>query len=256
MTVRMMFPGMIVMRNGRNNMTYTPGMKTGSYGDKGQAKVLVNSKNPDRILVRLHAQTWDKQAKAWSYEDKEFKLNRSDCPDEVQPVIHTTDNAFVGMSSKGDKIYRFSPWIGQFVGKFVGFAVAKGQELAPATYQGEWSYQYMNALVEITKGEFKGSRIAYMLRYHFAEGDENGKPVVVYDHPKSKYTPVLMEFLEITGAWERGPIAYKDNILPILQKRMLAEDRTFKFVVKEGNIAIFFAGATPDKETVEEEPPF
>lgn len=233
-------------------MAYTPAVKqSSSYGDKGQAKVLVNTKNTDRILVKMRAQNWNKSTKQMDYEVKEFKLLRSDCPDEVQSIIHTTDNAFVRVSSKGDKIYQFSPWVGQFEGHFVGFSVAKGETVAPKTFKGaDWQYDYMTALVEITSGQFKGAVVPYMLRYHFAEGSDGE---VLYDHGKSKYTAQLMEFLEITGAWEKGAMKYKDNVLPMLQKRMLEADRKFKFVVKDGNIAVLFASGDPVTEELEEE---
>lgn len=232
-------------------MGYKPGVVASGAGDKGQAVVIVHPNDSNKIRVKLHAQTWNVSEKRYDYEDKKYELLRSDCSDELQKVIHPTENALVQMSAKGDKIYKFSPWEGMFEGKFVGFASSKNEEPAPRTKVGpDWSYQYFTALIEITKGAFKGARVSYTLRYHFAETEEKGQKVAWYSHPKSKYTAQLGEFMDITGVWEKGPMKYKDNVLPMIQKRMLAEDRTFKFIIKQGNIHTLFSGETPTTEEV------
>lgn len=231
-------------------MSYTP-PKVSATGDKGHAKVLVNTNDSNKILVRLRAQTWNKENNDWTYENKEFKLLRSDCPDEIQKLLHSTSNAYVQMSGNGDKIYKFYPWEGMFAGKFAGFTSEKDKPPVPRTSTTKWEYVYMVAKNEIVDGEFKGAIVPYTLRYHFVEVNENGKLIVGYSHPKSQFTPQLMEYLDVTGAWEKGPMLYQDNILVPLQKRMLAENRTFKFVIKEGQINTIFASDTPNVELVE-----
>jgi len=191
---------------------------------------------------------------SYDYEDKEFRVLRSDCPDDIQPIIHQTSSAYVRMSGDGKKIYQISPWSGMYVGKFSNFLAAKDEIPAPKTYIGsDWEYRYFTSLIVITEGEFKGAKLPYMLHYYFDETEENGKSIVQYDHPKSKYTAQLSEFCDVFGVWEKGPMPYKDNILPMLQKRLLAEDIKVKMIIKNGNINTFFASNEPDTETVDED---
>ena len=56
--------------------------------------------------------------------------------------------------------------------------------------------------------------------------------MVGYSHPKSKYTQTLAEFLDITGVWEKGAMKFVPNVLPLLQKRILAAAKQFFVIVK------------------------
>ncbi len=87
-----------------------------------------------------------------------------------------------------------------------------------------------------------------MLRYHFGEAEEDGKSVVAYNHPRSKYTPMLIEFCDCTGIWEKGIMPYKDNVLPLLEKRVLNMDKEFQFVIKGGWIDSFIPLDQPVSE--------
>jgi hypothetical protein len=87
-----------------------------------------------------------------------------------------------------------------------------------------------------------------MLRYHFSEATEDEKSVVAYSHPKSKYTPMLIEFCDVTGVWERGVMPYKDNVLPLIEKRVMHEDKEFQFLMKGGWVDSFIPIDSPESE--------
>ena len=79
----------------------------------------------------------------------------------------------------------------------------------------------------------KGMTVPYTLRYNFGE-DEDGNVCYTKWGAQSKHTPLLDEFLTVTKAWDDGPIPFTDNILPVLQKRILRKNASFQFVMKDG----------------------
>ena len=50
-----------------------------------------------------------------------------------------------------------------------------------------------------------------------------------------------MDFCEAVGLWDKGPMPYKPNILPAMQKRILNNDRKFQVVVKDGWVVTIFS---------------
>lgn len=210
--------------------------------------------------------------------NKKFVFKAGDCPDNIQD-----GEWFVSLSNNDDGIWAFRPVKGHFKGKVTKFAAQEGEAPTPKVRQVsftkengkkvEYEYEYFTAIISISEPKrFAGIDVPYTLRYNFQEGDEfEGKPVVEYSHGKSKYTDQLDDFMEITGAWDRGPMVYEDNILPALEKRILREGKQFQFIVKNtwvdnifpdsafgededdlGNVTI----ASPDFEPEEEELPW
>lgn len=177
-----------------------------------KAQVEVHPKKP---LVRLHL------------EDGEWiVLNKADCP---QVVVN--GDFYVTLSEDKQKMFSLKPIEGLFVCQVSRFSAKPGEPPVPKTFQGDkWSYQYFVVMLQIIEGNLKGIEIPYSLRYYFADVDGE----VGLSHPGSKYHPLLAEFLEITGVWEKGPIKYQDNILPVLEKRILAQRRKFNVLVKDG----------------------
>jgi len=131
------------------------------------------------------------------------------------------------------------------------FTHAEGESPTPKTreVQGKagqkgWKYEYFTVILQIVEGEEAGMEIPYTLR--FSQNDTSfympfpttikGKEVEVLGHPisKSKYMSQLEEFEDVTGLWKKGPIAYQDNPLPIIEKRILGENQKFKIVMKNG----------------------
>ena len=171
----------------------------------------------------------------------------SECPKNIR-----TGTMMVRMNEKRNKVYSVYPSEGMFVGKVKEFVHQQDKPPTPNT-NTTWDYQYFVCIIEITKGECKGMNIPYILRYNFGEVDVDGKAAVGFTHPKSKYTAQLEDFLDIVGAMEK-PMKYADNILPMLEKRILLADKTFSFVIKGGYISTVFthsgdSGFVPKEES-------
>lgn len=158
---------------------------------------------------------------------------------------------YITLDSNNKKVFGYRPVNGLFVGKVNKFIARNDEPPAPQTHIGkDWSYQYFTVLLEITQGENKGLMLPCILRYNFAEAQEDDKTVVAYAHIKSKYTPMLMEFCDCAGVWEKGPMPFKDNILPYMEKRVMHEAKEFQFVLKGGWVDSFIPLDTPETETM------
>lgn len=172
------------------------------------------------------------------------------------PSTLTPGTWFVTLDSDDKKVLNHRPANGIFTCKVQKFPAPEGEQPAPRTKQGaDWSYQYFIALLEIVQGDVKGLIVPAILRYHFGEAVEDDKSVVAFSHPKSKYTPQLVEFCDVTGVWARGAMAYKDNILPMMEKRILREDRKFQVVMKNGYADSFLELDAPVEEELSEDEP-
>lgn len=161
---------------------------------------------------------------------------------------------YITLDGDNKKVFGYRPVNGLFVGKVNKFVARNDEVPTPQTHIGkDWSYQYFTVLLEITQGDNEGLFIPCMLRYHFSEAQEDEKSVVAYSHIKSKYTPMLMEFCEVSGVWNKGMMPYKDNILPLIEKRVMHEGKQFQFVIKNGWVDSFIPIDTPVTETMPDE---
>jgi hypothetical protein len=186
------------------------------------------------------------------FEDETARiLKRDDCPENVRPGTF-----MVRLDEAKTKMYNLYPANGMFEFTVDSFVSEKDQEPKPkTTVNAQWNYQYFVVLLKITKGDFAGMKVPYLLRYHFGEyiDPTSGEGVVGLTHLRSKYTPQLEEFLEVTKSMEK-PIKYVDNVLPILQKRALAAATTFKGVVKGGYINTLYGEDFVPKQEPDDEP--
>lgn len=183
-------------------------------------------------------------------DDKSYIVPMDDCPEEIRKGTW-----FITMSSDEKKVLGIRPANGIFKAKVQKFVAQEGQDPAPRTKVGpDWSYDFFLVLVELLDENVKGMTVPCMLRYHFGEADEDGKSVVAFTHPKSKYTPLVIEFCEVTGVWARGAMPFKDNILPLMEKRIMRENRTFQVVLKGGYVDSFLEldNAEADEDVDEE----
>lgn len=192
-----------------------------------------------KALVKL-GKKGDKKAVLIKFDEGDsFVLNPSKCPKYVQ-----SGQFVVSLTPEKDGIRGMRPINGQFKGRVSKFLSQEGKPPIPrtkdVTFKGEsYSYQYFTVLIEITSpSKYKGMEVVFMPRYHFGEALEtvNGEPrrVTAITKLRSKYTAMLDEFLTATGAWDKGPIPYSDNILPTLQKRIQVSNKEFGFVLKDG----------------------
>jgi len=148
----------------------------------------------------------------------------------------------VTMSKDLEKLYSIRPINGVF--KVTTFRFVKDANDVPVIKQHpKWDYQYFTVMLQIVDGNYKGLEIPYTLHYNFGEFvDLEGNHVVAYTKvgANSKHTPRLREYLTFAGAWEEGALAYKDNVLPDLETRILKARKTFNVIVKDGWIDSIF----------------
>lgn len=249
-------------------MGYKPPMKKGAgYGPQGIAKIEVNPQNPALLRFRLYYKKWNPErnefdklvlpsSEGWS------RISREDCSDDVKNLIRS-GKWWVSVNEELTKIYSIRPVEGLFEVKVEKFASAEGQPPAPKTTQGKFPYSYFTVILVIVSGEEKGMRIPYRLRYNFTDEyefvveGEPAKQVVTYSKlgKNSVHTPILIEFMDVTGAWARGAMPYRDNILPTLEKRILEQGKVFKVILHEGQVKSIAGGSqdfdsdfTPDVE--------
>ena len=166
-----------------------------------------------------------------------------DITPENSPANVRAGKWFVSLNAKADKFYSFSPVSGAFKCKFVSFATPKDQLPAPQHYSmqfvdkttgqaGVTEYDAFTALLEIIEGKDAGLVIPYFLRYNFGEVDG----AVAFIKPKSKYTQQTGTFLEACGAFDKGSMAFIDNILPALETRLKDANRRLMVIMKDGHV--------------------
>jgi len=149
---------------------------------------------------------------------------------------------FVSIAGDGSQLYSFAPVQGAFTCKFLKLACPEGQLPAPKHYtmtfkddkghEGISEYDAFTALLEIVDGKDAGLVIPYFLRYYFGEVDGN----VAFIKPKSKYTQQLTDFLDATGTFEKGAMAFSENILPALEARLKTANCKVMVIIKQGRV--------------------
>lgn len=164
-------------------------------------------------------------------------------PVEKAPAEIRAGKWFVSISGDGSQLYSIVPVQGAFTCKFDKIACPEGQLPAPKHYtqnfkdqttgqEGITEYDAFTALLEIVDGKDAGLKIPYFLRYNFGEVDGN----VAFIKPKSKYTTQLTDFLDATGAFEKGEMAFSENILPALEARLKNANRKVMVIIKQGRV--------------------
>lgn len=202
--------------------TYKPPVKESSFETVSNlAKVMVGKSS-----VKIH----------FKGEPEPFIVKKDNCPPEIR-----NGKWYLTVDEDRTKVLYVRPTVGQYKVRFKEFA--KGNDDAEPSPKEvnrsfqkdgkavEYSYKQFVALLEVVEGEAKGLLIPYYLRYHFADIDG----VTGYDKPRSKYTDILREFLEIAGGWLRGELKYKENVLPAFEKRLQHANRQFFVVLKESD---------------------
>jgi hypothetical protein len=228
------------MRSGK--MAYQPKRKTvsGSYGPSGAAKVMIH---PSGTKVKVALK--DKQGVV-----SEYILDRENCPKNLSNGIW-----FVSLTLDKSKMMNLRPWNGIFKVITQKFAASKDKPPTPKE-DDKYGLWFFTVILEVVEGNEKGMEIPLRLNYWFTSMDEDGKVAVGYEyHPKSKYMPMLIDYCDLSGVWEKGPMPYKDNVLPMMEKRILAAAKTFQVSIKEGYVQSILGGGsvseddfTPDVE--------
>jgi len=159
---------------------------------------------------------------------------------------------YVALNGDETEIWSFSPWSGQFTAKVSRFAAKEGEKPTPKLYEGkDWKTYNFTVILEIVEPKkYAGVEIPHFLKYNFIESEEDGRPAVGL-LSKGSRTQQLAEFLDITGAWNRGPMKWMDNVLPAFEKRILREGKEFNMIVKDGRIDTLFQMNEPEEEDLD-----
>ncbi|MHA1941928.1 MAG: hypothetical protein ACW97P_09395 [Candidatus Hodarchaeales archaeon] len=222
-------------------MSYTPPRTSTEFdqGERGEALVKMKKKNGKVYILVKFVESGNT-----------FRFRRNKRVAQIRPGRWNLQ-----LSGDETEIWNFSPWSGQYRAKVSEFAAKEGERPAPKvkkrTNSKGQKYETVDftVLLEVIEPEkFAGITIPYFLRYNFREAeDEEGRSVVGLPDSGSR-TKQLFDFLKITGAWNRGPMKYKDNVLPAFEKRILREAKEFDVIVKDGWVDTLFLMNEPEVE--------
>jgi len=177
-------------------------------------------------------------------ETKSAPVLLSECAESVQEdVMQIVKNNYDGelqVSFNTDKsaILFFHPANGQFKVTVDNFPSGEDEPPKPKVKTGKWGdYMQFIVIVRIVKGKCKGITLPILLRYDKFEPEQTEEGLVTgYAHTRgaSPHCDFLDDFCEATGVWEFGPIEWKQNILPDLEKRILRLEREFNIMMRDG----------------------
>jgi hypothetical protein len=164
---------------------------------------------------------------------------------------------YVRLSSDESEIYSYHPWSGNFKGKVAEFAAKEGEPPVPRLKDVDfyndkgkhikYSYYYFIVLIEILEPKkLAGLLVPHRLNYNFLEAKDEQDRSIVGLMSKGNRTKDLAEFLKITGADKGKHMKWKDNILPVLERRILRIDNSFNFIIKDGWIDTLYQTDEPD----------
>ena len=212
---------------------YTPQRTKGDFqqGERGMAIVKVNrEKGLANIAFR---------------DGGTHTVKLSECPDTLQ-----AGKWVVQMNGEEDCVFGFRPIAGQFEGRVTSFVSGEDEVPVPKTkhvsftnQKGKkikYDYDYFTVILTISSpAKHKGIEVPFTLRYKFGEAqDEEGESCVGIE--SGKYGDMLSEFLDLTGVWKMGKMAWKSNVLPAVEKRILHNKQFFGFIMKEGWVDSLF----------------
>jgi hypothetical protein len=209
-------------------------------GKKGKALV-----KGDRKTVKLK---FDGESKIYSFK-------RTKKTAKLKPGTW-----YVKLTGDNDDVYSFHPWAGHYTGKVMEFVSSDGIP-APKIYDRRnkdgqpYTVTEFTVLIGILEPKkYAGVVVPFQLRYNFLEAhDEEGTSIVGL-MSKGSRTAQLREFLSITGA-DRKPMKWRDNVLPLLEKRILRAEVEFNFIIKNGWIdSIYLAEEPEEVEDWDDEP--
>lgn len=208
-------------------MAYTPPTAPPAY-DKIQAPGLVQIKD-NEVLVMLFEPEKDV---------KKFRISRDKCPSYVKKSRSKDDYWMLDVAANGSRMNSQRPMDGMFDVRVKEFAHRNNADPQIRINQQYGSKSFV-VILEILSGYEKGMTIPFILPFFFAPVEEmvNDQKFTVVgweNHPKSSKMPILQDWAKYTGLFERGPIKWSDNVLPVFAKRVADNNRGFRVVLKDG----------------------
>jgi hypothetical protein len=199
-------------------------------------------------------------------DDKEksaFTLLRKNCPKNLK----AGKDFAIQVSEDHKEILAFRPLEGMCFGKVQKFAAAENAEPAPkekevdfvskkSSKRVHYTRKYFTVILEITEGDFAGITVPYVLDYKFIgveEEIEGKKRMIVALEGGGRTTDRLAELLDYSGAWDKGPAPFADNVLPMFEKRILRADKKFGWILKNGFVDTLFKQNAPVSESLSED---
>lgn len=151
---------------------------------------------------------------------------------------------YVRLSQDKTKIESMSPLNGSFRVKTNSFISKEGEEPAPyvvVNQKYQTSSEKFNVLLDIVGPKYAGMTVLMILPYYWfdvvkekVQGEMRDVLALVEPKKASPGFKILSGYLQVSGAWDKGPIQFSDNVLPKLQKRILQADKEFDVVLGNG----------------------
>jgi len=204
-----------------------PRTSSGSFGEKGAALVQIKK---DKGLLHVAFRNGG-----------EHTLKLDKCPPQL-----TQGRWMINLNGDETEVFSFYPYAGSFQGRVLKFQAKEGEPPQFWESGGKFPDWMFTVVFEITQPEkFKGIEVPYFLRNRFDEVQaDDGKLLVGIK--QGKHGDNLNKFLTLTGAWNRGPVPWKSNVLPLFEKRILHENVEFGFAIENGYVSGVFSLSSSD----------
>lgn len=189
--------------------------KVSKSGPMGLAKVQIGTKT-GKVKVNITYKVDGVE------RTDDFILDKENCPKWIQ----AGKSGLYRVKLSGDKTKMFAavPANEQVVCRFKEFSAEEGQLPAPKKVEGGQygPYMQMIMILEVVEGPYQGMEVPVFMRYNFIplEDEDSGKTIAALPAYKTaKHLKLLEDTLYALGVLEFGPLPYKDNMLPTIQKR-------------------------------------
>lgn len=160
--------------------------------------------------------------------------------------VHRAD-VYASVSKDQTKLFDVRPMTGSYFVKVSGFAKPKEQPPSPKSYEGmarrqdgtsfKYAFEGFTVLLDVLKGEWKGTTIPSMLRYYFVDAGDGESAGI---KTGGKYSQQLAQFLEFAGLdFDTDTIPLSENVLPWLEKTLVDREAVFMIVLEDGYVSAF-----------------
>jgi hypothetical protein len=202
---------------------------TGDFGPRGPAVIKVREKQG---LMRV--------------EFRDEKLGKHTLKLSKQPEKLFEGRWNVQLNSDKTEVFSFHPFSGSYQGKVLKFASKEGEPPQFWESKGQYPDWMFTVILVITSPEkFAGIEVPYFPRHRFTEEQaDDGKSYIGIG--KGKHGDNLLKFLRLCDVEKQGPMPYKANPLPMIEKRILHNDKEFGFTIEGGYVSGLFPLSNSD----------
>lgn len=191
--------------------------KLSSTSKNGPAAVLVDR---EKSMVKVR----------FADEEKSRKFDLDECPDYIQ-----NGEWVVNLNMDEQGVHSIKPINAISKAKFIRFTSRQNEPPAPVTKTSTFPphnpYLAFTAVFGLTEAKYKGMEVTAFFHYLF-EKDSNGMTTL---QGKGKNLDFLANFLDCFGLLD-VEFEFRDNLLPVLQKKLLKADKEVELVIRNGYI--------------------